>query len=86
VCGLEGDVITTNDIAIFNYDHEDKDRIVGHYTSLQAVPKFLPRIALMSAFKRHEHKFSSPACAVVRTGDEVVQGRRRACWTSVDML
>jgi pilus assembly protein CpaF len=45
VCGLEGDVITTNDIAIFNYDHEDKDRIVGHYTSLQAVPKFLPRIA-----------------------------------------
>jgi hypothetical protein len=40
----------------------------------------------MSAFKAHGRKISSIAYAVVQLDDEVVQGRRRARWTSVDML
>ena len=46
VCGLEGDVITTNDIVLFKYQQDDKNgQIVGMYTSPLAVPKFMDRIA-----------------------------------------
>jgi pilus assembly protein CpaF len=46
VVGLEGDVITTNDVAAFVFKHEDaQGRIVGSYTSPQAIPKFMDRLA-----------------------------------------
>jgi pilus assembly protein CpaF len=46
VIGLEGEVITTNDIAAFEYKEEDAHgRIVGTYTSTQAIPKFKTRLA-----------------------------------------
>jgi pilus assembly protein CpaF len=46
VVGLEGDVITTNDIAAFEFDREDtQGAIVGHYKSAQAIPKFMSRLA-----------------------------------------
>jgi len=45
VVGLEGDVITTNDIAAFEYQEEDvHGRISGTYKSSQAVPKFKSRL------------------------------------------
>lgn len=45
VIGLEGDVITTNDIAAFEYKDEDvHGRISGTYRSTQAVPKFKSRL------------------------------------------
>jgi pilus assembly protein CpaF len=45
VIGLEGDVITTNDIAAFEYKEEDMHgRIVGAYRSTNAVPKFKSRL------------------------------------------
>ena len=46
VVGMEGDVITTNDIASFEYHQEDaQGRITGNYKSTQAIPKFLSRLA-----------------------------------------
>jgi hypothetical protein len=45
----------------------------------------LARDALMSAFKGQGAIFRPPT-RVVQGSNEVVQGRRRACWTSVDML
>jgi pilus assembly protein CpaF len=46
ICGLEGDVVTTNDVAVFKYNHDDaQGRIQGDYHSVQAVPKFLDRLA-----------------------------------------
>ncbi|MGY3234484.1 MULTISPECIES: CpaF family protein [unclassified Bradyrhizobium] len=46
VIGLEGDVITTNDIAAFEYKDEDvHGRISGVYRSTHAVPKFKSRLA-----------------------------------------
>jgi pilus assembly protein CpaF len=46
VVGLEGEVITTNDIAAFEFQAEDaRGRITGYYRSTQAVPKFKPRLA-----------------------------------------
>ncbi|MGY8661317.1 CpaF family protein [Bradyrhizobium sp. UFLA05-109] len=46
VIGLEGDVITTNDIAAFEYEHEDvHGRISGTYRSTNAVPKFKSRLS-----------------------------------------
>jgi pilus assembly protein CpaF len=46
VTGLEGDVITTNDIALFEFRDEDvQGRITGSYRSTQAVPKFKSRLA-----------------------------------------
>jgi pilus assembly protein CpaF len=46
VCGLEGDVITTNDIAAFEFKHEDaQGRLIGSYRSPQAIPKFVSRLA-----------------------------------------
>ncbi|RXT54076.1 CpaF family protein [Bradyrhizobium betae] len=45
VIGLEGEVITTNDIAAFEYEHEDAHgRISGTYRSTPAVPKFKSRL------------------------------------------
>ena len=45
VVGLEGDVITTNDIALFEFEQEDvHGRIKGAYRSTQAVPKFKNRL------------------------------------------
>lgn len=45
VVGLEGDVITTNDIAVFEYKEEDvHGRIQGAYKSNKAVPKFKSRL------------------------------------------
>jgi pilus assembly protein CpaF len=45
VIGLEGDVITTNDIAAFEYEAEDvHGRISGTYRSTQAVPRFKSRL------------------------------------------
>jgi pilus assembly protein CpaF len=46
VIGLEGDVITTNDIAAFEYEEEDiHGRILGTYSSTHAIPKFKTRLA-----------------------------------------
>jgi len=45
VIGLEGEVITTNDIAAFEYKEEDvHGRILGTYRSTNAVPKFKSRL------------------------------------------
>ncbi len=45
VCGLEGDVITTNDIMAFEFDREDaQGRIIGRYVSPHGRPGFLPRL------------------------------------------
>jgi pilus assembly protein CpaF len=45
VIGLEGDVITTNDIAAFEFQEEDvHGRISGTYRSTQAIPKFQSRL------------------------------------------
>ena len=41
VCGMEGEIITTNDVALFEYQQEDaQGRIFGTYKSTQAIPKF----------------------------------------------
>jgi pilus assembly protein CpaF len=46
VIGLEGEVITTNDIAAFEYQEEDvHGRILGTYKSTNATPKFKSRLA-----------------------------------------
>jgi pilus assembly protein CpaF len=45
VIGMEGDVITTNDIALFEYQEEDvHGRLTGAYRSTQANPKFKSRL------------------------------------------
>jgi len=45
ICGLEGDVITMNDLAAFEFDQEDpQGRIIGHYVSGSARPSFLRRL------------------------------------------
>ncbi len=45
ICGLEGDVITMNDLAAFEFEHEDTlGRIVGHYTTGGTRPGFLRRL------------------------------------------
>lgn len=46
VVGMEGDTITINDIAQFEYERDDmRGRIVGSYRSTQAIPKFKNRLA-----------------------------------------
>ncbi len=46
ICGLEGDIITTNDIAAFQFRNEDAaGRLSGEYTSTRVVPKFNARLA-----------------------------------------
>ena len=45
VTGLEGDVITTNDIALFEFQEENaQGRLTGAYRSTLAVPKFKRRL------------------------------------------
>jgi pilus assembly protein CpaF len=45
VCNLEGDVITMNDLAVFEFEKEDhQGRIVGHYRSALPRPSFLARL------------------------------------------
>jgi len=45
VIGLEGEVITTNDVALFEFKEEDaQGRISGKYRSTHAVPKFKSRL------------------------------------------
>jgi pilus assembly protein CpaF len=45
VVGQEGDVITMNDIAQYEFEHEDQNgRIVGHYRTGAMRPKFMPRL------------------------------------------
>jgi pilus assembly protein CpaF len=45
VIGMEGDVITTNDIAAFEFQQEDvHGQISGTYRSTQAIPKFKSRL------------------------------------------
>jgi pilus assembly protein CpaF len=45
VCNLEGDVITMNDIALFEFEREDgQGRILGHYRASQARPSFMARL------------------------------------------
>ena len=45
ICGIEGDVITTNDIVSFEFQHEDlQGGIVGRYNALSNRPRFLPRL------------------------------------------
>ncbi|WP_426442446.1 CpaF family protein [Bradyrhizobium genosp. P] len=45
VIGLEGEVITTNDIVAFEYKEEDvHGRLIGAYKSTNAVPKFKSRL------------------------------------------
>ncbi len=46
ICGLEGDVITTNDIVLFEFKEEDKEgRIAGTYVAPHPFPAFLDRLA-----------------------------------------
>ena len=50
VVGIEGEVITTNDIASFEYHQEDaQGRITGNYKSTHAIPKFLEPTCLFRA-------------------------------------
>jgi pilus assembly protein CpaF len=45
ICGLEGEIITMNDLAVFEFDNEDaQGHIVGHYVSGNARPGFLRRL------------------------------------------
>jgi pilus assembly protein CpaF len=45
VCTMEGDTITTNDIALFEFDREDpQGRILGHYRATNARPSFQTRL------------------------------------------
>ncbi|MGY3492299.1 CpaF family protein [Bradyrhizobium sp. USDA 4502] len=45
VIGLEGEVVTTNDIALFEYKEEDvHGRISGTYRSTNGIPKFKSRL------------------------------------------
>jgi pilus assembly protein CpaF len=45
ICSLEGEVITMNDIARFEFDRENgQGRIEGHYESNHALPAFLSRL------------------------------------------
>ena len=46
VISMEGDVITTNDIALFQYQDDDQQgRITGSYQSTNAAPRFKRRLA-----------------------------------------
>jgi pilus assembly protein CpaF len=45
VCGVEGDVITTNDHANFEYQRDDaQGRIVGRYSTSKMRPGFASRL------------------------------------------
>jgi pilus assembly protein CpaF len=45
ICGMEGDVITTNELLAFQFEREDaQGRIVGHYQSSATRPGFFSRL------------------------------------------
>jgi pilus assembly protein CpaF len=45
VCNMEGDTITTNDVALFEFDREDpQGRILGHYRATNTRPSFQSRL------------------------------------------
>ena len=45
ICGMEGDVITMNDVASFEYEGENAGvTILGHYRTTGARPSFLTRL------------------------------------------
>jgi pilus assembly protein CpaF len=45
VCNLEGDVITMNDIVMFEFEREDlQGRVIGHYRASHSRPAFIPRL------------------------------------------
>jgi pilus assembly protein CpaF len=45
VCNIEGDTLTTNDIALFEFDREDpQGRILGHYRATNTRPSFQSRL------------------------------------------
>ena len=45
ICGMEGDVISTNDIAMFEFEGEDgKGIIKGHYSSPRIRPGFIEKL------------------------------------------
>jgi len=45
VCGMEGDVITTNDVVSFQFDSEDSvGRIIGHYNKVISRASFSARL------------------------------------------
>jgi pilus assembly protein CpaF len=45
ICNLEGDIITTNDIVLFEFEREDaKGRIIGHYEPSIVRPSFQSRL------------------------------------------
>jgi pilus assembly protein CpaF len=45
VCGLEGDVITTNELVAFEFEQEDaQGRILGHYRAPHVRPGFFSRL------------------------------------------
>jgi pilus assembly protein CpaF len=45
ICGLEGDVITMNDVVSFEFQREDgQGNIIGRYAALNARPRFLARL------------------------------------------
>ena len=49
VCGLEGEVITTNDIVAFEFEREDaQGRLHGRYTVPQGRPSFMERLEYYS--------------------------------------
>lgn len=46
ICGLEGDVITTNDVTVFEVGVEDaRGRLTGKYRQPRGIPGFLSRLA-----------------------------------------
>jgi pilus assembly protein CpaF len=52
VCGLEGDVITTNEIFAFDYDGEDySGRIRGRYKAQRNRPSFEARLHYFGLFE-----------------------------------
>jgi pilus assembly protein CpaF len=45
VCGMEGDIVTMNDIVSLQFDSEDQTgKIIGHYRPTLAHPSFEPRL------------------------------------------
>ena len=45
ICNMEGDVITTNDLVLFQFEREDANkRIIGHYRASSVRPSFQSRL------------------------------------------
>jgi pilus assembly protein CpaF len=49
ICGLEGEVITTNDLVLFTFEREDANKqIIGHYRASSSRPSFQSRLEYYS--------------------------------------